>query len=195
MLEEGERLACQRGIGNITWTHGDSYHLSALDLPDLTLVAMGASFHWMDRPAVLRDLDALIIADGAVVIASGGHPPGQSPPPWADAIAAIRRKYLGPDRRAGSGTYTHPDERHADVLRRSPFPVVETQTWDWTLDRDIDSIIGLQFSFSYSAPAQFRSSRQRTAFEDELRRELARHAPDGVFAEHIRTEAITGTRT
>ncbi|WP_024800554.1 class I SAM-dependent methyltransferase [Nocardia sp. BMG51109] len=195
MLTEGGRLAEEREIDNIEWLVGDSYRLSELDLPDLTLATMGAAFHWMDRDAVLRVLDRLILPAGAVVIASGGKPETQTPPSWNDTITAIRTKYLGPDRRAGSSTYSHPEEGHADVLHRSPFSNVETVGWTWKLERDLDSLVGLQFSYSFSAPAQFDSEEQRAAFERELRDALTEQFPSGVFPGNIRTEALIATRS
>ncbi|MGH3450390.1 MAG: class I SAM-dependent methyltransferase [Haloechinothrix sp.] len=193
MLTEGEHLAEDGDVGNIDWKVGDSYRLAELDLPKLDLVTMGASFHWMDRDAVLRDLDPFVVPKGGVVVVSGGAPANEAPP-WSETIAAIRTKYLGPDRRAGSTTYSHPTESHADVLRRSPFSNVDIVEWTWTLQRDLDSLVGLQFSLSYSAPAQFDSEQQRTAFEAELRDALMQQAPSGVFPERIRTEAHIATR-
>jgi hypothetical protein len=108
----------------------------------------------MDRDQALRDLDQLIEPNGAVVLASGGAPGGIEPAPWLQVIADVRTRYLGPERRAGSGTYSHPKERHQDVLARSPFSNVETARWDRTVTRTLDEVIGLQFSYSYSSSAQ-----------------------------------------
>jgi ubiquinone/menaquinone biosynthesis C-methylase UbiE len=194
MLAEAARLAGEHSADNIEWRRGDSFHLSELDLPALDLVTMGASFHWMDRDATLAALDRLIVPGGAVVIASGGAPGTKTPPPWEATITAMRTKYLGAPRRAGSGTYTHPAEGHADILRRSPFSQVDTREWSWSMDRDLDSVIGLQFSYSFSAPAQFADEQQRAAFEDELRETLTDQFPNGNFHEDIRTEALIATR-
>lgn len=193
MLAEGKHLAKERDVHNIDWTVGDSYRLGELNPPELTLVTMGGAFHWMDRDAVLADLDRFVLPDGAVVVVSGA-PATQTPTPWNDIVAAIRTEYLGPARRAGSGTYNHPEENHTDVLRRSPFSDVETVEWTWTLDRDLDSIVGLQFSFSYSAPAQFDNDEQKATFESELRQALTEQFPSGAFREQIRTEALIATR-
>ncbi|GHE10965.1 hypothetical protein [Streptomyces alanosinicus] len=107
----------------------------------------------MDRDQTLRDLDQLVEPNGAVVLASGGAPGDLEPAPWLQAIVNVRTRYLGPERRAGSGTYSHPKERHQDVLARSPFSNVETARWDRTVTRTLDEVIGLQFSYSYSSPA------------------------------------------
>ncbi|MEU9074423.1 methyltransferase domain-containing protein [Kitasatospora sp. NPDC048538] len=74
MLAEARVLAAARGVTNVEWRLGEAAQLSAMGLPSLRLAAMGAAFHWMDRAAVARDLEALIDGGGAIVLASGGAP-------------------------------------------------------------------------------------------------------------------------
>lgn len=192
MLEEGRKLAAERGVGNIDWRLGDSSQVADMGLGNLRLVTMGASFHWMDRHDVLRVLDRLVEADGGVVVTSGGASEASASPPWEEAITQVRTKWLGPERRAGSGTYTHPEQRHEEVLRESPFGQVEIVSWTWELERDLDGIVGLQFSYSYSAPALLGDSKD--AYEADLRQALKAANPSGRFTQVIRTEAIIGTR-
>ncbi|MER6524522.1 class I SAM-dependent methyltransferase [Streptomyces sp. NPDC001508] len=192
MLEEGRKLAAEQDITNIDWRLGDSATVPGMGLGPVLLTVMGAAFHWMDRDQALRDLDQLIQPNGAVVLASGGAPGDIEPAPWLQVIADVRTRYLGPERRAGSGTYSHPKERHQDILARSPFYNVETASWDRTVTRTLDEVIGLQFSYSYSSPAQLGA--QKDGFERDLRQALSEFAPDGVFDEVVRTEAIIATR-
>ncbi|MEU8550967.1 class I SAM-dependent methyltransferase [Streptomyces roseoverticillatus] len=192
MLDEGRKLAAEQGITNIDWRHGDSTTLLGMGLEPVLLTVMGAAFHWMDRDQNLRDLDQLIEPKGAVVLASGGAPGDIEPAPWLQVIAEVRTRYLGSERRAGSGTYSHPKERHQDVLARSPFSNVETSRWDRTLTRTLDEVIGLQFSYSYSSPAQLGD--HKDAFERDLRQALAEFSPASTFDEVVRTEAIIATR-
>jgi ubiquinone/menaquinone biosynthesis C-methylase UbiE len=192
MLEEGRKLAAEQDITNIDWRRGDSTTLPGMGLEPVLLAVMGAAFHWMDRDETLRVLDQLIEPNGAVVLASGGAPGDIEPAPWLAVIAEVRTRYLGPERRAGSGTYSHPKERHQDVVARSPFSNVETARWDRTVTRTLDEVIGLQFSYSYSSPAQLGA--QKDDFERDLRQALSEFAPDGVFDEVVRTEAIIATR-
>jgi ubiquinone/menaquinone biosynthesis C-methylase UbiE len=192
MVDEGRRLAAERSVHNIQWRRGDSYRLEALNLPTLDVVTMGASFHWMDRHAVLRILDRLVLPNGGVVVASGGTPGSGTPPPWDELIGAVRAKWLGPHRRAGSGTYTHPAERHEDVLRQSPFSHLATMGWTREISRDLDSLVCSQFSYSYSAPVLLGEN--MGAFEADLRRVLMESYPCGIFTETVRTEVIIATR-
>ena len=53
-------------------------------------------------------------------------------------------------------------------------------------------MIGLQFSYSYSAPALLGDNAD--AFAAELRRKLLAANPTGRWTETVRTEAIIATR-
>ncbi|MFD8912766.1 class I SAM-dependent methyltransferase [Streptomyces sp. NPDC059575] len=192
MLEEGRRLAAERGITNIDWREGDSTTLPTMSIGPVLLTVMGAAYHWTDREQVPRDLDHIIEPGGAIVLASGGAPGDLSPAPWREVVDRVRTRYLGPERRAGKGTYSHPKERHQDVLARSPFSQIETDRWDYTLTRTVDEVIGWVFSLSYSSPAQLGN--KKAAFEEELRKALLGFAPSGRFDETIRTEAVIATR-
>lgn len=192
MLEHGRAAAAAAGCGNVTWIEGSSRTLDQLGIGTVDLVCMGQSFHRMDRPAVLAALDAIVAPGGGVVIASGPHPDEVTPPPWQAAIDAVRARYLGPERRAGSGTYTHPPERHLVVLERSPFAAVETATWSQAVHRGLDQVIGLQLSYSYSAPALL--AERQDAFTADLRAALTQAHPSGDFTEHLDTEALIATR-
>jgi ubiquinone/menaquinone biosynthesis C-methylase UbiE len=192
MLQEGRRLADERGIGNIDWVLGDSTGLQELALGPVDVVVIGAAYHWMNRERVARDLDRIVASSGGIVVVSGGAPGDVEPPAWAGVIAEVRTRYLGPDRRAGSGTYSHPTEGHREVLARSPFGQIEVVRWDRTVTRTLDEVVGLQFSYSYSSPAQLGPD--RSAFEADVREALAAAYPDGRFEELVRTEAIIATR-
>ncbi|MFK0179627.1 class I SAM-dependent methyltransferase [Streptomyces xanthochromogenes] len=192
MLDEGRRMAAKHHITNITWREGDSTTLPAMNTGLVLLTVMGAAYHWMDRAQVARDLDEIIEPGGAIVLASGGAPGDLEPAPWRNIVDEVRARYLGPERRAGSGTYSHPAQRHQDVLARSPFSQIDTARWDHTLTRTLDEVIGLQFSYSYSSTVQLGD--YKDAFERDLRQALSELNPEGVFDEVVRTEAIIATR-
>ncbi|WP_067469292.1 class I SAM-dependent methyltransferase [Nocardia amamiensis] len=192
MLKEGEQRATDSR--NIEWMRGDSYHLDALNLPPLDLVVMGKSFHWTDRAALLSDLDTRIRPQGAVVVVTGELFANAAVPPWDDVVTSVRAKYLGPRRRAGSGTYHRSEEGHYEVLVHSPFHDVDVLRWEWSIDRDVDAIIGLQFSYSYSNPAQFGSEERCAAFAAELRAALLGRYPSGVATEPLGIEVLIATR-
>jgi len=191
MLAEGAKLAAEQGARNIRWIRASSYDLAALDLGPgtLNLVTMGQSFHWMNRDQTLADLDPLVAPAGAIVLVGGGKPVVR--PTWADAIDAAIERWLGPQRRAGSGTYQHPTERHPEILARSPFSHVERHLFGWRLERTLDELVGLQYSHSYAAPALLGD--HKAAFDADLRHALAQVNPSGVFAEDVQAEVFIAT--
>ena len=171
---------------------GHSGQLPQLNLGTFQIAVMGQSFHWTDRDDLLAELDGTLLPGGAVIIV-GGPPPGDTaPPPWAEVAAETRTRYLGHERRAGSGTYSHPTETHQQVLARSPFSRVETTRWEHTVSRSRDDVVALQLSYSYSSPAQLGDS--RAAFERDLGAALDRLEPSGAFLELVHTEVLIATR-
>lgn len=178
---------------NVDWRLGDSTKLDALELPPLDVVTIGASFHWMDRRAVLRALDRRVAPNGTVVVVDGQGPARDGePPPWIEIIASVRGRFLGAERRAAGGTYTDPPERHAEVLARSPFREVETAVWRWEVERDLHSLVELQLSYSFSTPALLG---ERTGeFLRELTDALEARYPNGRFVDRIKTEALIARR-
>jgi ubiquinone/menaquinone biosynthesis C-methylase UbiE len=192
MLELGRAAAERDSRENITWRLASAADLTPADFGTFDLVCIGAAFHWMDRDATLATLDTMINHGGGLVIASSGAPSDIRPQPWQTAIDRVRIAWLGAGRRAGSGTYTHPTERHEQILERSPFAHFETATWDWTVGRDLDSTVGLQFSYSYCAPVYFGEDQPQ--FEADLRAALAEANPGGNFTEPVRTEALIAIR-
>ncbi len=119
-------------------------------------------------------------------------PARSSPPPGSRSSPTSAPATSAPSAGPGSSTYSHPKERHQDVLARSPFSNVETARWDRTVTRTLDEVIGLQFSYSYSSPAQLGDDKD--AFEHDLRQALTDFSPTGAFDEVVRTEAIIATR-
>ncbi|MEU6331983.1 class I SAM-dependent methyltransferase [Streptomyces sp. NPDC047049] len=192
MLDQGRRLAAERGVRNIRWIQGDAAGLPALGLPPLDLVVMAKSFHWMNRDQVLADLDALTTEKAGVVIVSAGPPGTTALPEWAEVIEKVRIAHLGNTRRAGRGVYPQPTEPYRNTLARSPFNAVVSTAWDETVVRTLDELIGLQYSNSYTSPAML--GERRKAFEEDLRQALLTHEPAGRYEETIRTEALVATR-
>lgn len=193
MLDEGARWAREAGRRNIEWRRGDSYGLTDMALPELDLTVIAAAFHWMDRAEVLRVLDGLTGPKGAVVIATGGVA-GAEKGPWDHLIAEIRRKYLGPQRRAGKGMHKADPEPVEDILRASSFSTFDEATWEWEYERDLNSLVGLQFSLSWSTPAQFQDDDHRKAFEREVRQALSEEFPSSTFTQKITSRALIAHR-
>ncbi|MEV4758390.1 class I SAM-dependent methyltransferase [Micromonospora sp. NPDC049559] len=202
MLAEGRRSAGQAGVGNITFVEGDSSGLARLGLGAFDLALMAASFHWMDRPATLRTLDGMIRPAGAVVVVtgsvSGTAPDVPDRPTWADAVVAVRERWI-PFRRRWRGdarsdrrTYGQVRREHRDLLGASAFGRVEAFEVRWERRHDVESLVGLQMTMPDSTPGAL--AERAGDFRDDLRAELIRIEPSGVFVEPIRTEVLIGRR-
>jgi SAM-dependent methyltransferase len=121
MLAEARRAAADERVTNAGWVE-----MRAEDLPGslgtFQVISFAQSFHWMDRPRVASAVREMIDANGAVIQVDLWHtdppnqvaPRGPYPPIPERAIDELRRRWLGPDRRAGQGfRNTSPDAEDA----------------------------------------------------------------------------------
>ncbi|MFK3978916.1 class I SAM-dependent methyltransferase [Micromonospora sp. NPDC050397] len=203
MLVEGRRMALAAGVGDaVTWVEGESATLGQLRLGTFDLAMMAASFHWMDRAATLRELDRVIRPAGAVVVITGSvsSTAADAPdrPTWADAVVAVRERWI-PFRRRWRGdtrtdprTYAQVRREHRDVLAASAFAQVDRYELRWQRRHDVESLVGLQMTIPDSTPGALGDRAEK--FREELRAELSRVEPSGVLVEPIRTEVLIGRR-
>ncbi len=194
MLAEAAAAARRGGVENIEWVIGRSDELPALagQLGPLRLVVMGRSFHWMDGDQTLRDLDALVEPAGAILLTGDACGIWSGDLDWQIAIRETIRDWLGPERRAGSGTYQVEHDPWEIMLARSPFPSFDERHFPVRREWDIATIIGLLYSMSFSSPHILGD--RRAGFEADLRQRLAALKPDGTFAEDVVVDAFLARR-
>jgi ubiquinone/menaquinone biosynthesis C-methylase UbiE len=190
MLASGRPAAEAAGVDNITWLQGDSRQLSVLVEPGARAAFFAASFHWTDRPAVVRELDGLLAPAGSIVIINDDLDESEDPD-WAHAIADLRARYLGADP-AGTEAHTSPSRSHYDVLRDSPFSSIDRLTWSWTRQLSVEEVVGLQFSYSFSTPALFADRAE--AFATDVRGAVTGLYPSGLVTEPLRVEVLIAAR-
>ncbi|MFG1707920.1 class I SAM-dependent methyltransferase [Nonomuraea sp. M3C6] len=185
MLEEGRRLA--REAGNIRWLHGDSTRLR--ELPAFDHIVMGRSFHWMDRRAVLAELNELLPPGGVVALVG----PGQDPedPPWEPAMRRVRDEF-GVNTFTATNSYQATGEHPHDVLATSPFSDLDSAMYEQRLKYDLAAVIGLQLSYSYTAPA--RLGDRLESFTEATRRALLALNPSGRWEYVEVTEVLIARR-
>lgn len=190
MLDHARAAAVRAGASNIEWRQADSTRLAELDVAGAMAAVFAASFHWMDRRAVVETLDGLLAADGAIVVISDPLP---DEPAWMRDIAEIRARHLGPHRLTGGGVFTpQSGGSHGAVLRASPFGRLETVRWMWERELTVDEVVGLQFSYSFSTPVLFGDRADEFA-RDVRAAVLARH-PEGVVVEPIARDVTIARR-
>lgn len=189
MLDHARLAAARAGVTNIDWRQADSGDLADLGVSGAAAAVFAASFHWTDRAAVARALDDVLAPDGTIVVITDAL---DDAPPWMDTIAEIRTRYLGPARLAGSGVWTPPPRRHAEVLRDSPFRSVRTVPWSWQRRLTVDAVVGLQFSYSFSTPALFGD--RADDFAADVRAALHELHPDGIVTEPNVVDVVLAKR-
>ncbi|MGI5401434.1 class I SAM-dependent methyltransferase [Streptomyces sp. CA-135486] len=196
MIVEGVRQEPVGGPGEIRWITGRAEDLRVADLPTIRLCTMGASFHWMDRDHVLRVLDEVIGPGGGAALVSGSASiwsrTGALEGAWLEVTREVITQFLGPRRRAGSGTYSHPERTHEEVLLESSFSAIEQRRFTSTRWLSVDEVIGQQLSTSYASPAQLGD--QLPAFRAELSRRLTEIAPKEGFETVEHTGVVLARR-
>ncbi|WP_327590391.1 class I SAM-dependent methyltransferase [Nonomuraea sp. NBC_00507] len=185
MLAEGRRLAAN--IPNIRWLRGDSAMLRAF--PPFDHVVMGRSFHWMDRRTVLAELDELLPPDGVVALVGPTRDPGEEP--WEPVVRRVREEF-GLGAMTATNSWEATGEHPHDVLATSSFSDLSSIMYERRLIYDLDAVIGLQLSYSYSAPA--RLGDRLEAFTDAAREALLASNPSGRWEYVTETEVLTARR-
>lgn len=190
MIAEGKEQAAVSGISNIKWIEGGSE-----DLPDLRddpghykLVTIGTAFHWMDRKKVLDELYEILTDDGGIAIASNTSIWTYESHGWLITVRELIKKYLGEERRAGSGIFSVAPIKHELFIAESSF--TRNQTWKqhWVRSLTSDELIGNLYSTSMANP--FVLGDKKEDFESELREILVRLNPADIFRIEGDTEAI-----
>jgi ubiquinone/menaquinone biosynthesis C-methylase UbiE len=189
LIQEAESIAAKGGARNVRFLVGGSEDLGELGagLGTFRLVIIGNAFHWMDRAATLRILHDIAESGGGVAVL-GGETLGTEPAGTEGVIRATIAKWLGDARRAGSGTYEPPKERHEAVISRSAFLGMEQHSVDVEHRRTIDDFVGFLYSTSYCSPYVLGTKRE--AFERDLREALGRLSPGSSFTQNERFGAI-----
>jgi SAM-dependent methyltransferase len=189
MLREAQRAAADEHITNASWVR-----MRAEDLPGslgtFQLISFAQSFHWMDRSRVASAVRGMLDDNGAVVQVDLWHtsPPGRVPPngPYPPlpeaAIDELRRRWLGPDRRAGQGLRnTSPDGEDA-VFQAAGFAPEEIVVVpdDRILERSTEDVVAWVLSTSPTAPHLFGD--RLGDFVEDLRCLLLDVSPEGRFS-------------
>jgi 2-polyprenyl-3-methyl-5-hydroxy-6-metoxy-1,4-benzoquinol methylase len=189
MIATAAQDAGEAGVA-ITLRQGSSYDLGP-DLGKLHLTVMGRSFHWMDRPTTLEVLDTLIEPGGAVVLFHDRHI--ASSPNWRAVLRQLTETF-SPERHSEQMLRRGPDWLpHEAILLRSPFRKLERIGVLRERMLTIEDVIGRALSSSVTSP---QALGERTAeFEEALRSELLRIAPDGPLTEIVEVNGLMAFRS
>jgi SAM-dependent methyltransferase len=181
-------LARQDGPENALWIEASSYDLGR-HLGSFGLVAMGRSFHWMDRVDTLRRLDEIVTRDGSVVLFSDSHPdlPDNA---WRKEYSAVVDRYAEDDersRRRGPRWVSN-----TAVLLDSSFSMVEE--FSVVERRPLAAAVLLDRALSMSSTSRARLGGRADDLLRELTALIERLAPSAHLVEVVATNALMARR-
>ncbi len=189
MVAEARRAAAEEHLSTTTWVQMRAEELPG-SLGRFRVVSFGQSFHWMDRPRVANAVYQMLDPGGAVVQVDLWHanPPGQAlpegphPPVPEASIDELRRRWLGPDRRAGQGFRNTSPDGEDEVFQRAGFAPEEVVLVpdDRILERSSDDLVAWVLSTSSTAPHLF--GERLDDFVADLRTLLGDVSPEGRFS-------------
>jgi SAM-dependent methyltransferase len=171
---------------DVEWIIGSSYDLGALAerIGRLRLVAMGRSFHWMDRAATLVALDRIVEPGGAVALLGDEYPdvPANA---WRTQFRAITDRYSAADP-AKAMRVGWPS--HETILLDSPFHALESIAFTEPRRITIDTLLARTRSMSSLAS-------RAAELADEVRATLGAAAgADGSLVEIVTSYALLARR-
>ena len=153
-------------------------------------VTMGRAFHWMDRAATLRRLDAIVEADGAIALFNdeiSDLPENAAIQAWS----AVVERYSADDR-VRMQRKSREWQDHETVLRDSTFSDIERLSH---LDRGTTTVDVLSHrALSMSATAESRLGPRAEAMVSELHAALAPFAASGPLVQLIEWTALVARR-
>ncbi len=189
MLGAGRQAAADAMV-EVDFRQGSSYDLP-VGIGPFKLVAMGRSFHWLDRAPTLGALDRLIVSGGAIALFEDDHPPTVENA-WRRVLADVGRRY-GSDLAAHRAAKQQSDYRtHASFLFESAFSHIERVGIIIRRTITAGEIVGR--AHSLSVLSQEALGTRAPAFKTELRSELAKLSADGRFTEIVEIGALVARR-
>lgn len=181
------RIAQASAPANAEFRRGSSYDIGP-ELGRFQLVTMGRSFHWMDREDVLRRLDGMVAADGAVALFKDSAPeiPENA---WRAEFRALLDRYAPNRHRVPETLKALP---HLSVLLASAFNRIEEVAVIETRQTPVATMVERAFSMSGTSPA--RLGDRAPALAADIAAALAPFAPDGLVTEVVSSHALIARR-
>jgi SAM-dependent methyltransferase len=188
MLAIAAETASRAGVP-VKFRQGSSYDLGP-DFGRFHLVAMGRSFHWMDRVETLHRFDGMIDRGGAVVLLQDDHPkvPDNR---WVKPYRELIERYAEGD--SARAMVRSPDWlSHTAVLLDSPFSRLEEIAMIERRHIPADTLIHRALSMSGTAPGRIGDNADALIAEIEVL--MSEFVADGLVAEVVTSSALIARR-
>ena len=184
MLAATKAAADAAGV-TVNVVQGASHDL-APGMGPFGLVAMGRSFHWVDRAATLDTLDRMVTPDGGVALFHDSHPPVEENG-WFKILCGVQDKFGRTGNEAKGG-----HRRYEPFLFASAFSQIDGMSVTIRNALTAEEIVGRALSMSRCAPQKLGARQE--AFEAELTAALRELSPDGTFTEVAELVAVLARR-
>ncbi|HMG48994.1 MAG TPA: class I SAM-dependent methyltransferase [Inquilinus sp.] len=188
MLAIAAETASRAGVP-VQFRQGSSYDLGP-DFGRFHLVAMGRSFHWMDRVETLRRFDGMVDPGGAVVLLHDDHPrvPDNR---WVKPYRDLIERYAEGD--SARAMVRSPGWlSHTAVLLDSPFSRLEEIAVIERRHIPADTLIHRALSMSGTAPGRIGDNADALIAEIEVL--MSEFVADGMVAEVVTSSALIARR-
>jgi SAM-dependent methyltransferase len=194
--DEGMLAEAAKRDDRISWRRSTAEDIP-LDWGPFRLVTFAQSFHWMDQVPVATRVRSMLEPGGACVHVGAtthrgvdGTDPLPHPRPPHDAIEALIAEFLGPVRRAGTGTLPNgTPSGEGDSFRAAGFNRQgRLEIPSEVMTRTEDQVVAAVFSLSYATPHLL--GQRLDEFDGKLRSLLREIAPDQLFSERRREIAL-----
>lgn len=176
MIRTVRAAADEAGIANASFVCGPM-ELAVEQYKPLRMVTFGASFHWMDRVNLARQIFAALEPGGGMVLLAGSNI-WRGDEPWKKVVHGAIKRWLGEERRAGSGIFKE-GPTHEECLAKTPFQNIEKIDFPVANGWSRASLLGYLYSTSFASEAVLGD--KKADFEADLVNCLDKVAPSGEF--------------
>ena len=189
MLEQAAVYAAQHDA-RVKFVRGSSYDLGD-QLGQFQLVAMGRSFHWMDRAATLTALLGLVPEDGALALFGDTHLdlPANT---WRKRFQSIIEPFAARDSAHATRRGNPAWLPHEAVLLASRFNQLERVSVIRELETPIERLLDRALSMSTTSPQRLGAEQEQLI--ETLRTALNEEATAGVITEVVKSHALLAFR-
>ncbi|MCB5169925.1 class I SAM-dependent methyltransferase [Streptomyces bambusae] len=193
MIAAGRQWAAQRAVTGVDWRVAPGESVGGQPgVQGVSGAVIADALHFMNRPHVLEQLDAVVAERGFVALVCS-YAAGSERPWWHEVVNRVRARYVGVEPAAGpGGGYVKPDGHHDVVLRQSAFSRLSTLHFEHTAAYTTEELVAAQRTYAFSS-APVLGSRQE-AFEKELAGALEAVNGSGSHTALLQGVVIVGRR-
>ena len=141
----------------------------------------------MDRYAAGRAIARELLVPGGTLVILGSTSLWHGEEPWHGIVRDVIQRWLGEERRAGTGVFQTPREPHQAVLEQLGY-VFDEATYETDREWSLRTLLGYLYSTFFASPEVVGGNRDR--FEADLMESLIDLDCSGQYRETLRFHLI-----